>query len=341
MVSCVNQELILRKNYLSEEIETIYLGGGTPSILTNNQFETIFKTIFENYKISNDAEVTLEANPDDLTQEKVAFLRSMPINRFSIGVQSFFDTDLEFMNRAHSAKEAVESIENVKKAGFENITIDLIYGIPNAENWKKNLQFFFDLEIPHLSAYALTVENKTVLNHLIKTKKIQAVDDREQEIAYNQLIELTHKNGFEQYEISNFAKNKAYSKHNANYWKFKPYLGVGPSAHSFNGKLRQWNVAHNIHYIKALQNNEIPTEIEYLTLKDQYNERVMMGLRTKWGIDLNEIRILGQQFEGVLLSLSKSYIADNKLIKKEDFLSLNPKYRFFADGIASDLFMIE
>ncbi|APD07620.1 coproporphyrinogen dehydrogenase [Flavobacteriaceae bacterium UJ101] len=341
MVLAINEELILRKNYLSEEIETIYLGGGTPSILSNDEIEIIFETIYKNYKVSNNVEVTLEANPDDLTQEKIQFFQNTPINRFSIGIQSFFDSDLQFMNRAHNAKEAIQSIENVKKVGFDNITIDLIYGVPNSKNWKQNLEIFFDLDIPHLSSYALTVEDKTALSYLIKTKKVQPVDDVQQEREYNQLIEAVNTYHFEQYEISNFAKDEKYSKHNANYWKSKPYLGIGPSAHSFNGRSRQWNVANNTRYIKELQNHTLPSEVETLTLKDQFNEKVMIGLRTKWGIDLAQIRDLGVQFEEKLLILSKSYIAENKLIEKNGFLILNPEYRFFADGIASDLFMIE
>lgn len=341
MIWALNRELILRKNYLSEKIETIYLGGGTPSLLSEEEIESVFRTIFENYIVSDDAEITLEANPDDLTQEKIRFFKNTPINRFSIGVQSFFDTDLKFMNRAHNAKEAINSIENVKKAGFKNITIDLIYGIPNSKNWKNNLNIFFNSGITHLSSYALTVEEKTILNHLIKTKKIQPINEDQQKKEYDQLIEQIQMNGFEQYEISNFAKNEHYSTHNTNYWKAKPYLGIGPSAHSFNGKSRQWNVANNTQYIKAIQNDKLPAEIEQLGLKELYNEKVMIGLRTKWGINLEEMRMLGKQFEETLLNVSNKYIADNKLFIKDGCLILNPYYRFFTDGIASDLFIID
>lgn len=341
MILAIQQELILRKKYLVEEVKTIYLGGGTPSILSNDEIELIFNTIYNHYNVSNNVEITLEANPDDLTYDKIQFFKSTPINRFSIGVQSFFDTDLQFMNRTHNAKEAIKSIENVKKSGFENITIDLIYGIPGSENWKANLECFFDLGILHLSSYALTVEGKTALEYLIKTKKIDPIDDVQQEREYNQLIESIYKKGFEQYEISNFTKNEKYSIHNTNYWKFKPYLGVGPSAHSFDGETRQWNRANNTHYIKALQNGTLPSEKEVLTLQDQFNEKVMIGLRTKWGVDLGEIRSLGNGLEEKLFTVSKVYIDENKLINKNGFLILNPKYRFFADRIASDLFMTE
>lgn len=341
MVLAINRELILRKNYLSDEVETIYLGGGTPSILSNDEIQIIFDTIYNHYKVSDNVEVTLEANPDDLTQEKIQFFQDTPINRFSIGIQSFFDADLQFMNRAHNAKEAIRSIEEVKKAGFQNITIDLIYGVPESKNWKRNLEIFFDLEISHVSSYALTVEDRTVLSHLIKNRKVHPVNEVQQEREYNLLIDAIHKNGFEQYEISNFAKNEMYSKHNANYWKSKPYLGIGPSAHSFDGKARQWNKANNIYYIKELQNDRFPAEIENLSLEDQFNEKIMIGLRTKWGIDLNQIKALGEQFEKKLLTDSFVYISENKIFKKNDRLILNPQYRFFADGIASDLFMVE
>ncbi len=341
MVWAINQELIVRKNDASEPIDTIYFGGGTPSILSNQELESILNTTYKNYTVSEKVEITLEANPDDLTKEKINFLKSTPVNRFSIGIQSFFDEDLQFMNRAHTANEAIESIQDVKKAGFENITIDLIYGIPHSKNWEKNLELFFQLDIPHLSSYALTVEDKTVLSHLIQTKKVAPVSDVQQEKEYNQLIEAIQKNGFEQYEISNFAKEERYSRHNANYWKSKPYLGIGPSAHSFDGKSRQWNKANNTHYIAALEKNEIPFEKELLSLNDQYNEKIMIGLRTKWGIDLKGIRTLGSEYEAKLLDWSRPYREEGKIRMENDVLLLNPQYRFWADGIASDLFIVE
>lgn len=342
MVWAINEELKIKKNTISEVVDTIYLGGGTPSILSNQELESIFNTIYKNYIVSNNPEITLEANPDDLTVGKINFLKNnTPVNRFSIGIQSFFDDDLQFMNRAHTADEAIQSIQHVKKAGFENITIDLIYGVPNSKNWKKNLQLFFELDIPHLSSYALTIEEKTVLHHLIKNKKVTPVNDEQQEKEYNQLIDAIQKNGFEQYEISNFAKNQHYSRHNSNYWKSEVYLGVGPSAHSFDGKSRYWNKPNNTHYITSLKKGEIPFEQEVLTLNDQYNERVMIGLRTKWGIDLKGIRNLGNEYEAKLLDLSKQHREEGKIKIQNNTLLLNPKYRFWADGIASDLFIVE
>ncbi len=341
MVLAIVKELELRKDYITDKIETIYLGGGTPSILSNQEIEIIFNKIYQIYDVSGKVEITLEANPDDLSIEKIYFLKDTPVNRLSIGVQSFFDDDLLYMNRAHNAKEAINSIYNIKKAGFDNVTIDLIYGVPGSNNWLTNLNMFKELEIPHLSSYALTVEDKTVLQYLIKTKKSKPVDESQQNKEYNQLIEFCRSNDYEQYEVSNFTKDTKYSIHNTNYWKSKPYIGIGPSAHSFNNVSRQWNVANNSKYISSINEGIIPSDIEKLSLKDQFNEIVMIGLRTKWGIDLKLVSSLGDKFLKYLFKVSENYLLDNRLTIKNNSLILNPKYRFFTDGIASSLFFIE
>ncbi len=341
MVKAIIKELILRKSYIAgEKIETIYFGGGTPSILSNDSMEKILKAIFFHYSIIEDAEITLEANPDDLTYNKIKFLSDSPINRLSIGVQSFFDDELQFMRRTHSARQAVKSIEQAKREGFDNITIDLIYGIPGMNHWKENIAFFLDLSLCHLSSYALTVEKKTLLNHWLKIKKVSEINEEQQQEYYNFAVNTLSRHDFEPYEVSNFAKNKNYSKHNTNYWKGRPYIGIGPAAHSYNGTSRQWNISNNIKYIKAIEQNTIPLEIEKLESREKYNEWIMLGLRTMWGIDLKKIKSLGVIYVKYLLEQSEPYQADGKMIFDGLFLKLNPQYRFFADGIAADLFFI-
>ncbi|MGV0924399.1 radical SAM family heme chaperone HemW [Empedobacter tilapiae] len=343
LIEAINKELELRKNEINQPLETIYFGGGTPSILTENELDSIFNTISKNYVTSSIKEVTLEANPDDLNKEKLNFLKSTPINRFSIGVQSFFEEDLRLMNRAHNALEAESSIKLVQDFGFENITIDLIYGSTTTTNeiWKQNLQKAIELNIPHISSYALTVEEKTILDHQIKKGITKPVDEDRQNEQFQLLVDTLTNNNFVQYEISNFGKENYFSLHNSNYWKGIHYLGIGPSAHSYNGKKRAWNIANNSKYIQAIQENNLPQEIEVLNEIEQFNEMIMIGLRTIYGIDLNRINSefsqpLVDSFHHELNQL----INENLVAQLENKIILKPEAKFFADGIASRLFYI-
>lgn len=341
LVNALCNELILRKDEEKETIETIYFGGGTPSLLSSNELNQLFETIYKHYTIVEKPEVTLETNPDDLTNEKVSFLKTTPVNRFSIGVQSFFDDDLKLMNRTHNAQQSINSIKLVQDLGFENITIDLIYGgqTTSDEIWEKNLEITLDLGVPHVSSYALTVEPKTLLAHQIQSRKIPNIDEEKQERQFRTLMKTLTNNQFVHYEISNFGKDGFLSVHNSNYWKGKPYLGIGPSAHSFNGKNRSWNVSNNAIYIKNIQQNIVPNSFEELSDINIFNELIMISLRTIHGIDLIQIK---KQFPSVfysdLLESSKRFLEDDLIQIKNDKICLTEKGKFLADGIASDLF---
>lgn len=344
LVKAINKELLLRKNEISQPFETIYFGGGTPSILSEIELESIFETIFKNYSTQNLKEVTLEANPDDLNQEKLKFLKSTPINRFSIGVQSFFEEDLQLMNRAHNAQEAERSIKLVQDFGFDNITIDLIYGSSTTTNdmWMKNLQQAINLNVPHISSYALTVEEKTILDHQIKKGITKPVDEDRQNEQFQLLVDTLTSNNFIQYEISNFGKENYFSLHNSNYWKGIHYMGIGPSAHSYNGKSRAWNIANNTKYIQAINQNNLPQEIEVLNEAERFNEMIMIGLRTIYGINVDRIN---SEFSQPILDLFyqeiNQLIKENLIIQQENKIILKPESKFFADGIASRLFYID
>ena len=344
LIQAINKELEIRKDEISTPLETIYFGGGTPSILSEIELESIFETIYKNYSTKNLKEITLEANPDDLNKEKLNFLKSTPINRFSIGVQSFFEEDLKLMNRAHNAQEAETSIKLAQDFGFENITIDLIYGSTTTTNemWKQNLQKAIELNVPHISSYALTVEEKTILNHQIKKGITKPVDEDRQNEQFQLLVDTLTSNDFIQYEISNFGKEEYFSLHNSNYWKGIHYLGIGPSAHSYNGKTRAWNIANNSKYIQAINENNLPQEIEVLNEVEKFNEMIMIGLRTIYGIDLNRIN---SEFSQTLVNSFhqelNQLINENLVEKKENKIILKPEAKFFADGIASRLFYID
>ena len=348
MLEALNAEMILRQEELADEpIETIYFGGGTPSVLSVNELQRLVDTVYQNYKVSYDPEISLEANPDDLTAAKILELAESPINRLSIGIQSFFDEDLVLMNRAHNAEEAINSLSMATRH-FENITIDLIYGIPNMTNkrWKENLQKAFDLGVNHISSYALTVEPKTALDTFIRQGKYPKVSEETALAHFTMLVNETEKHGFIQYEISNFGKPEFFSKHNASYWQGKPYLGFGPSAHSFNNNIRSWNVSNNPSYIKSIQQGELPKESETLTKEDRFNEYVMTGLRTIWGVSFNEVENrFGQSFKNQLYKNAQYFITQKLLIimengEKSEVLKATEKGKFLIDGIASDLFMI-
>ncbi|PZP52150.1 MAG: coproporphyrinogen III oxidase [Pseudopedobacter saltans] len=341
MTDAIVQEIKLRQNYIEDTIESIYFGGGTPSILTIKQLEDILTKVQETFPISKDVEITLEANPDDISSEKLKEWKQLGINRFSLGVQSFFEEDLFWMNRAHNAFQAENSIKSLQDAGFHNITIDLIYGTPTLsdEKWRANVQKAIDLNIPHLSCYALTVEPGTALDKMIQKHKKENVDSEKQARHFEQLMLWSSLSGYDHYEVSNFAKPGFRSRHNSSYWQGKHYLGVGPSAHSFNGKSRQWNIANNIRYIKEINKGILPFEIEHLTPHQQLEEYIMTSLRTMEGLSLSFVEKnwnLGEAER--ILSESKEHIQTEKMIQKGDHLVLTDKGFLFADGIASDLF---
>src|SRR5476651_2419435 len=283
MVQAIVKEIRLQMHYLNgETIETVYFGGGTPSLLNSGEINQVIDTITRLHHVATNAEITLEANPDDLDQQKVMALRQTPVNRFSIGIQSFFDEDLLWMNRAHRSDEAEASVKRTQDAGFENITADLIYGFPllTDAKWQQNMAKLFALNVPHVSAYSLTVEPRTALASFIKNKKQAPVSDQQSAEQFLMLMAEMDKRGFEHYEISNFSKPGQYSRHNTNYWRGVKYLGIGPSAHSFNGDTRQWNIANNAKYLAGLTTGTIPAETETLTEENRLNEYIMTSLRT-------------------------------------------------------------
>jgi len=341
MIQMICKEIELRANFFtSKHIDTIYFGGGTPSLLEKNELERILNTISSYFLIDKDCEITLEANPDDLDLNKINMLKGSGVNRLSIGIQSFHDSHLKFLNRIHNANEAISCIKNSQKAGFENITIDLIYGIEsdNHKIWENDLDLAFSLDIPHLSAYCLTIEPATVFGNWVKKKKIKEVDE---DFSAQQFEILTYKSeevGMEQYEISNFSFPGKYSRHNSNYWLGGKYLGIGPSAHSYNGEFRQFNISNNAGYIKSLKEEILPSEKDELTDKDRFNEALMTGLRTKWGFDI------GKYERGELIPetfpLSKMTELENSglIIRQEGIVTLSKKGKLLADRITLELF---
>jgi oxygen-independent coproporphyrinogen-3 oxidase len=336
-------EIKNRSNYLSGEVvNTIYFGGGTPSLLKVDEINKIIESVKKYLNVNENVEITLEANPDDLHLEKVNKIKNYTlVNRFSIGVQSFFDDDLQYLDRVHTGKEALAAIENVVKTGFDNITIDLIYGIPGltVEKWIKNLEMFFSFDIPHLSAYSLTVEPKTVLDHQINKNRRAEIDEELSVKHFELLLKETSTHHFIHYEISNFAKEGFYSKHNSIYWLGDHYLGVGPSAHSFNGKSRQWNIASVKKYIESEKTEKIIIEKEVLTKDQLFNEYIMTSLRTSWGCDLEHIKnVFGKRYSDYFVKNISKYVNDKKVVNKGSKYMLTETGKLFADGIASDLF---
>jgi len=341
MISGLLAELHLQKHYLDNEtIETIYFGGGTPSLLSAGEINLITDTITRLHTVANHAEITLEANPDDLSRETVNALRQTPVNRFSIGIQSFFDEDLIWMNRAHRRQEAEASVKRAQDAGFENITADLIYGYPllTDTKWLQNMDKLFNLQIPHVSAYALTVEPRTALASFIKKRQQAPVDEQQSAGQFLMLMEAMQQQGFEHYEISNFSLPGHYSRHNTNYWRGVKYLGIGPSAHSFNGETRQWNVANNAAYLKEMNNNTIPAELEVLTEENRLNEYIMTSLRTIWGLNLNILNGIAAGASAVLLKEAGPFFEKSWLQKADDILTLTQTGKLYADHIAAGLF---
>ncbi|EHO14897.1 radical SAM family heme chaperone HemW [Myroides odoratimimus] len=344
MLAGLKHEMALRQNELDGGIiETIYFGGGTPSILEVDEINDLIQTIYNLFEVNENPEITLEANPDDLDKATLYKLAESRVNRLSIGIQSFYEDDLKMMNRAHNSTEAIECLE-IATSLFDNISIDLIYGIPNMSNerWLSNVQRILDLGIPHISCYALTVEERTALNKLIKKGVIPSPEEEVAHQHFMLLIETLKSNGYIHYELSNFAKPGYYSKNNSAYWLGKKYLGIGPSAHSFDGVHRSWNIANNSLYIKDISEDKLPREIEELNLTDRYNEYIMTGLRTIWGVDLTRVeREFGKTYHDYLVKLSASFLEEELMHKEGDILTITNKGKFLSDGIASDLFYLD
>ncbi len=357
-LKALNKEIGLKKDFFLDkdggnknQINTIYFGGGTPSLLDTSELMGIFEIVSKYFEIDPNAEITLEANPDDLTREKIKALRSTPVNRLSIGIQSFYDEDLKLMNRAHNAQEALKVVGLAQDHGFHNLSIDLIYGIPTLthDNWEKNLRAAFDMDVKHISAYCLTVEPKTALAKFVAMGKIKNVDEQHSSEQFEMLLKEMKANNFQQYEISNFCKDKFYSRHNSNYWLKEKYLGLGPSAHSYNGIARQWNVSNNAKYIHALemidaidQGQASLFDQEILTVQQRYNEYILTSLRTIWGSDLVYVQQqFGSNFLEHCLKEAAPFLLSKQLLQYENKLYLTDAGKLFADKIASDLFKIE
>ena len=344
MINSLKKEIELKKNYLSDTVKTIYFGGGTPSILKKTEISLLINTINRNYSVSPRAEITLECNPDDLTRKKLKDIISLGINRLSIGVQSFDNEDLKFMNRSHNRTQAIKSVKLAKEIGFKNISIDLIYSLPKQtlKKWKKNLDIAFSLGVQHISAYSLTFEEKTKLNHLLKKQKIIQLDDIASFKHFDLLVSESEKNKFIQYEISNFGLEGFFSKHNSTYWLAGHYVGIGPSSHSYNGKERSWNVNSNRKYIKNISQNNISGEVEVLSPSEKYNEYIMTSLRTIYGINFNYIK--KEYGEKHLIFLKKElqkWVKSKHIYVENKTAYLTKKGKYICDNICSDLFKID
>jgi len=342
VLEAILKELDLRKEYLEgEAVSTVYFGGGTPSLLTAKEINIVFDRLSKHFNIESEIEITLEANPDDLNKQKLRELKSTPINRLSIGVQSFFEEDLQFMNRAHTSEEAKSSILSAKEYGYENLSIDLIFGSQTTTNqmWEENLAQFFELEIPHLSAYSLTIEEKTALAYQINKGKIHPLDDARNEEQYDILQREIKAKGYEQYELSNYCRNGLVSKHNTSYWFGKRYLGVGPSAHSYNGKSRQWNIRNNRQYVKSIEEGKGLFEKEKLIEKDKYHEYLITSLRTKWGVNMQKIKMDYSKVIWDHFEIKQSTLDFSKLEVDGDLLRVKQEYLFQSDEIVRALMM--
>ena len=343
-VHALCQELDMRKDYLEgEDIETIYLGGGTPSQLTQEELEKIFSALYNIYKVKEDAEITLEANPDDLTPEYVHMLRSLPINRISMGIQTFQEETLKLLHRRHTARQAIEAFQRCREAGFQNISIDLMYGLPGEtlDTWKQDLQQAIALRPEHISAYHLIYEEGTALWKLKEQHQVEEADEDLSVTLFRTLIDELTRAGYEHYEISNFCLPGLHSRHNSSYWTGKKYLGCGPSAHSFNGTSRQWNVASLDKYIHAIQQGKLDYEIEELDIYTRYNDFVITAIRTHWGMSLSQLRsTYGEELYRYCLRMAKPHLAQGVLEMKEDTLKLTKEGIFISDGIMSDLLWV-
>ncbi len=344
VISAICREISLRHDYLEDKyLQSIYFGGGTPSLLYDADLKKIFSTLSSWYHWNDKTEITLESNPDDLSTEKLQIFKNMGINRLSIGIQSFFDADLHWMNRAHNADEALQSISKARDAGFENITIDLIYGSPTTSNamWQENISRAIELQIPHISSYCLTVEDKTVLSHHINKGLMKPPDIDQANFQFGMLMDSLTGKQYEHYEISNFALVGHQAVHNTNYWKKGHYLGLGPSAHSYNGISRSWNISHNKKYTDAILSGQLPAEMEILTANTIYNEYIMTGLRTQWGVNLLEINQIGEMYRQYFIANITPYLNSGEVLKKDNVYTLSREGKYFADRIAMDLFYVD
>jgi len=343
MVEAIAKEIILQSDYLpSRNLETIYFGGGTPSVLTYEQINYLFQAIYSVYTVGKDAEITFESNPDDLTDDYLKMLQKTPVNRLSIGIQTFSDEYLKLMNRRHSGQEAKDCLQRAGEAGFNNITADLIYGLPrlSLSEWEETIHELLQFPVDHISAYHLSIEPKTAFNKFIKTNKFQPLPEDDSLLQFKSLIAILKTHGFEQYEISNFARNESFSKHNTSYWQQVPYLGVGPSAHSYNMHERAWNIAHNQKYIEAIEEGNVPHGTEHLSPSDRYNELVFTSLRTKWGVNDELLKKEHQEYYDYFLKNIESYISAGDAVYETGNYVLTENGRFIADKIASDLFYV-
>ncbi|MBB2146681.1 radical SAM family heme chaperone HemW [Pedobacter sp. LMG 31464] len=341
MTDAICTEIRLKKDRITEQIGSIYFGGGTPSVLSAASLQQIFDTLTECFSISANAEITIEANPDDLDAKKINELRQLPINRFSIGIQSFFNEDLVWMNRAHNADEAINCIKRSQDAGFENLSIDLIYGYPllTDEKLLSNIQTILSLQTPHISAYSLTVEARTALANAIQKGKQTPINEEQSASQFLILTDQLTKNNFEHYEISNYSLPSKYAVHNTNYWKGVPYLGIGPSAHGFDGFNRYINIANNAKYLSALTSQKLAEDIEELSEIDRFNEYIMTSLRTMWGTDLQKITTdFGKNYAEQTFKQIKPFIDNGRLVLNNNIIHLTHEGKLFADGIASELF---
>ncbi|RNC91941.1 MAG: radical SAM family heme chaperone HemW [Allomuricauda sp.] len=343
MVAALAKEITLRRSELQgQQVETIYFGGGTPSVLEVDEVVQLISVIQTNYQLVDNPEITLEANPDDLSEDYIIALAKSPVNRLSIGIQSFFETDLRLMNRSHTAEQAVSSIKCATRY-FDNISVDLIYGIPGMDDdqWQSNIEKAVSFGLPHISSYALTVEPKTALKKFIAEKLIPEIDDEQAERQFHLLVAQLGEVGYVNYETSNFGKPGFFSKNNTAYWQGKSYLGIGPSAHSFDGEKRGWNLRNNIKYMQALAADKLPITYETLSRTDRYNEYVMTGLRTIWGVSLQKVEHeFGKTYGAYLHRQAIKYIEQKLLFWDGDILLATKKGKFLVDGIASDLFMV-
>jgi oxygen-independent coproporphyrinogen-3 oxidase len=345
LCEAITKELSLRKSELANlAIETIYFGGGTPSLLLASELDLILSSLNDNFDLSKVKEFTLEANPDDLNPAFLSYLQTTPINRLSIGIQSFEANHLSWMNRAHTADEGEKSVKLAKAYGFHSLSLDLIYGLPNLSKvqWESNIQKALALQPDHISAYCLTVEQGTALAHEVKKGKVKLIDEELAEAQFLYLRKLLIENGYEHYEISNFAKPGKFALHNTNYWKGETYLGIGPGAHSFSGLERSWNVSHNLQYINAINSGQLPIETETLTENNRVNEYIMTSLRTQWGISLKWFEeTFGSERLEILQKQVEPFITQGKIIEADNYFKLSEAGLFFADGIAADLFQLD
>ena len=343
MVNAIRQEIRLRKQDAKLPVETIYFGGGTPSLLITQQLRVLLGEVYNQFEVIDNPEITLEANPDDLSSAYILAVQNLGVNRLSIGVQSFLDDELTLMNRAHNASQALSSVERAKKV-FDNVSIDLLFGNPNTtlDDWKRNLDRALQLEVPHISSYALTLEPKTVLERFVDKGLVSTLDENVVEAQFHYLVDTLTQAGYDHYELSSFGKAGYHSQNNMGYWQGKTYLGIGPSAHGFDGNQRYWNVSNNASYMQQITKGELPQTIEKLSVVDRFNESIMVGLRASWGVSLQAMENdLGLRYRQHLEDQAKRFVDEGLLHIDNNALKTTPKGAFLADGISADLFLID